>query len=243
MLEDMIRACILSLVEFPYNNSYQASIQTYEALYGRPCQSPVCWTEVGEKSTTDPDLIRDTSEKVDLIRKRLLTTQIRQKSYADRRQRPLEFEASDHVFLKVMPKKGVVRFGKWGKLSPIFIGPFEILERVGTVAYRLALPPNLSGIHEVFHVSMLRKYTPDPTHVVDWGELTIDIDGTFDEGPVCILDNREQVFQCKTMKLVKVLWRHRGVEEATWESEDTMRAAYSFLFEDEGTLFSHLVIK
>ena len=102
-----------------------------------------------------------------LIRKRLLTAQSRQKSYADKRRQPLEFEAGDHVFLKVMPKRGVIRFGKQGKLSPRFIGPFEILERVGAVAYRLALPPSLSGVHEVFHVSMLRKYTPDPAHVVN----------------------------------------------------------------------------
>ena len=122
---------------------------------------------MGERSIASPDLIRDTSEKVDLIRKRLLMAQILQKSYANRRRRPLEFEAGDHVFLKMMPKRGMVRFGKLGKLSPRFIGPFEILERVGTVAYRLALPPNLSGVHEVFHVSMLRKYTPNPTHVVD----------------------------------------------------------------------------
>ena len=105
---------------------------------------------MGENSTTGPDLIRDTTEKVGLIRKRLLTAQSRQKSYADKRRRPLEFEASDHVFLKVMPKRGVVRFDKQGKLSPRFIGPFEVLERVGAVAYRLALPPSLSGVHEVF---------------------------------------------------------------------------------------------
>ena len=96
---------------------------------------------------------------------------------------------SDHVFLKVMPKRGVVRFDKRGKLTPRYIGPFEVLERVGTVAYRLALPSSLSGVHEVLHVSMLRKYTPDPAHVVDWGEVTIDTDGTFDEGPVHILDS------------------------------------------------------
>ena len=120
----------------------------YEALYGRPCTSPLCWTEVGESSIIGPDLIRDTSEKVSLIRQRLLTAQSRQKSYADVRRRPLEFEVGDHVFLKVMPKRGVVRFGKRGKLSPRFIGPFEILERVGTVAYRLALPPSMSGVHE-----------------------------------------------------------------------------------------------
>ena len=122
-----------------------------------------------ESSITGPDLIRDTSEKVSLIRQRLLTAQSRQESYADVLCRPLEFEVGDHVFLKVMPKRGVVGFSKRGKLSPRFIGPLEILERIGTVAYRLALPPSMSGVHEVFHVSMLRKYIPDPAHVMDWG--------------------------------------------------------------------------
>ena len=197
----------LPLVEFAYNNSYQASIQMapYEALYGRPCRSPLCWTEVGESSITGPDLIRDTSENVSLIRQRLLTAQSRQKSYADVRCRPLEFEVGDHVFLKVMPKMGVVGFDKRGKLSPRFIGPFEILERVGTVAYRLALSPSMSGVHEVFHVSMLRKYTPDPAHVVDWGQIEVDTDGTFEEGPVCIVDSRDQVLRRKTLRLVRVL--------------------------------------
>ena len=138
----------------------------YEALYGRPCRSSICWTEVGESSIIGHDLIRDTSEKVSLIRQCLLMDQIRQKSYADVRRRPLEFEVRDHVFLKVMPKRGVVRFGKRGKLSPRFIGPFEILERVGTVAYRLALSPSMSGVPEVFHISMLRRYTLDPAHVM-----------------------------------------------------------------------------
>ena len=146
---------------------------------------------MGESFITGLDLIRDTSEKVGLIRQRLLTAQSRQKSYADRRRRPLEFEVGDHVFLKVMPKRGVVRFGKRGKISPRFIGPFEILERVGTVAYRLSLPPSMPSVHEVFHVSMLRKYTPDPAHVMDWGEITIDTDGTFEEGPVRIMDSRD----------------------------------------------------
>ena len=165
----------------------------YEALYRRPCKSPLCWTEVGESSITGPDLIRDTSEKVSLIRQRLLTAQSRQKSYADVRRQPLEFEVGDHVFLKVMPKRGVVMFDKRGKLSPRFIGPFEILERVGTVSHRLALPPSMSRVHEVFHVSMLRRYTPDLAHVVDWGEIKVDIDRTFEEGLVCIMDSRDQV--------------------------------------------------
>ena len=142
-----------------------------------------------------------------------------------------------------MPKIGVVISGKCEKLSPRFIGPFEILERVGTVAYRLALPSSMSGVHEVFHVSMLRKYTPDPAHVVDWGQIEVEIDGTFEEGPVCILDSRDQVLRRKTMRLVRVLWRHYGVEESTWEREDTMRATYPLLFRDEGMWFSRLTFK
>ena len=134
-------------------------------------------------------------------------------------------------------------FGKRGKLSPRFIGPFEILERVGTIAYRLALPPSMSGVHEVFHVSMLRKYTPDPAHVVDWGQIEVDTNGTFEEGPVCIVDSRDQVSRRKTVRLVRVLWPHYGVEESTWERKDTMRATYPFLFRDEGTWFSRLAFK
>ena len=107
------------------------------------------------------------------------------------RRRPIEFVVGDHVFLKVMPKRGVVRFSKHGKLSPRFIGPFEILERIGIVAYPLALSPSMLGVHEVVHVSMVRKYTPDLAHVVDWGQIEVDTDGTFEEGPVCILDSRD----------------------------------------------------
>ena len=141
------------------------------------------------------------------------------------------------------PPRGVVRLGKRGKLSPRFIGPFEILERMGAVAYRLALPPSMSGVHEVLHVSMLRGYTPDPAHVVDWGQIEVDTDGTFEEGPVYIVDSRYKVLRRKTVRLVRLLWRHCGVEESTWEREDTMRATYPFLFRDEGTWFSRLRFK
>ena len=112
-----------------------------------------------------------------------------------------------------MPKRGVVRFGKHGKLWPRFIGPFEVLERVGTVAYRLALPPSMSGVHEVFHVSMLRKYTLDPAHVVDWGHIEINTDGTFEEGPVCIVDSRYWVLRRETVRLV---WYYEGTMK--WRS-------------------------
>ena len=137
----------------------------------------------------------------------------------------------------------MVRFDKRGKLSSRFIGPFEILKRIGTVAYRLVLPPNMSGVHEVFHVSMPRKYTPYPAHVVDWGQIEVDMDGTIEEGLVCIVDSRDQVLRCKTVRIVRVLWRHYGVEESTWEREDTMHATYPFLFRDEGTWFSRLTFK
>ena len=194
---------------------------------------------MGKISITSLTLIRDTSEKVGMILKRLLTVQSRQKSYADIRRRPLEFEVGDHVFLKVMPKRGVIRFGKQGKLSPRYIRPFEVLERVGTVTYRLSLPPSLSSVHEVFHVSMLRKCTLDLTHILDWGEIVVDTDGTLEEGPMLIMDSQEKVLRGKTVRLVKVLWQHRGVEEATWESKDTVRASYPFLFDREGAFSSH----
>ena len=116
------------------------------------------------------------------------------------------------------------------------MGPSRYSRGLGTIAYRLALPPSLSSVHEVFHISMLRKYTPDPAHVVDWGGIIVYTDGTFEEGSTHILDSRDQVLRCKTVRLVKVLWQHQGVEEAIWEREDTMRVTYLFLFEDEGVL-------
>ena len=154
-LEDMLRACALewkgcwddylSLIEFAYNNSYHASIgmAPYEALYGRPCRSPLCWFGTGERQLFGPQLVQDCSEKIMKIRQKLLAAQSRQKSYADNRRRELSFEAGEHVFLKVSPIKGVMRFGKKGKLSPRYVGPFEILERIGSVAYQLSLPPRL----------------------------------------------------------------------------------------------------
>ncbi|XP_059639261.1 uncharacterized protein LOC132281583 [Cornus florida] len=248
ILENMLRACVLDLggswkdhlqlIEFAYNNSYQASIQMapFEALYGRPCRSPVCWTEVGETAALGPDIVLETTEKIKLIRQRLLTAQSRQKSYADKRRRPLSFEVGDHVFLRVSPRKGLMRFGKSGKLSPRFIGPFEILDRVGEVAYRLALPPQLDRVHNVFHVSMLRKYEPDPSHILSWVDVDIDEDVCYEEGPVQILDTQRKVLRNKTIPMVKVLWRHRGVEEATWELEQEVRSKYPALFSSSGSV-------
>ncbi|XP_028107167.1 uncharacterized protein LOC114306185 [Camellia sinensis] len=177
-----------------------------------------------------PELVWETTEKIALIRKRLVIAQSHQKSYADHRRRPLSFEVRDHVFLKISPKRDLMRFGKRGKLSPRFIGPFEILERIREVAYWLALPPPLSGVHDVFHIFMLQKYKPNPSHVLDWTELQVDEDVSYEERPVRILDTRDQVLRGKTIPLVKVLWRHHGVEEVTWEREAEVREKYPDLF-------------
>ena len=210
-------------MEFASNNSYPASIgmAPYETLYGRKCRTPVCWDEVGERKLVGPEIVQMTCDKIKVIRDRLKIAQDRQKSYADNRRRDLEFEVGDMVFLRISPWKGVLRFGKRGKLSPRYIGPYRIVERIGEVAYRLELPSDLDRIHDVFHVSMLRKYIPDPSHVLT-------------EQPVQILDRREQVLRNKTIPLVKVLWRSHTVEEATWEHEEQMKRHYPHLF-DAGT--------
>ncbi|KAF5474738.1 hypothetical protein F2P56_006609 [Juglans regia] len=169
-------------------------------------------------------------EKISIIRKKLATAQERQKKYANQRRRELEFGIEDKVFLKVSPMKGVMRFGKKGKLSPRFIGPFEILERIGAAAYRLALPPHLSTVHNVFHVSMLRKYVPDPAHVLEYEPLQIRDDLSYEEVPVRILAQKAQVLRRRTIPMVKVLWSHHNEREATWEHEEDMREKYPDLF-------------
>ena len=150
---------------FAYNNSYQASIEmtSFEALYGRKCRTPVCWDEVGKRRLVSPELVQVTSEKVKVVHDNLKMTRDRQRSYANNRRRDLQFEIGDWVFLMISPWKGVLRFRRKGKLSPRFIGPYEIVSKVGPVAYRLKLPQELSRIHDTFHVSMLRKYIPDPS--------------------------------------------------------------------------------
>ena len=243
ILEDMLRACVLDwsgkwekyvrLAEFAYNNSYQASIgmAPYEDLYGRRCRSPVHWDEVGERKLLGPELVQQIAEAVDKIRQRLKTAQSRQKSYADRRRRDLEFEISDYVLLRVSPMKGVLRFRKKGKLSPRYIGPFEILDRVGDKAYRLLLPSSLAGVHNVFHVSMLRKCIGEPSQIVETDIPNLTPDLTYEERPIQILDSQVKQLKHKEIRLVKVMWENHGREEMTWELEDEMREKYPILFE------------
>ena len=242
-LEDMLRMCVmdfggswekyLPLVEFVYNNSYHSTIgmAPYEALYGRKYRSPSCWMEVGDKELEGPEFIRETSEKVPIIQERMRTAFSRQKSYTDPRRRDVQFGVGDHVFLKISPMKGVMRFGKKGKLTPRYIGPFEILDKVGNVSYRLALPPNFGHVHPVFHISMLRKYVPHPSHILQTQEIEVDKDLSYEEVPVAIVDRQIRKLRNKEMVMVKVQWQNHEVEECTWESEQSMKDKYPQLFE------------
>jgi len=160
----------------------------------------------------------------------LKLAQDQHRSYADNRRRDLEFEVGNRVFLKILPWKGVLRFSRKGKLSPRYIKPFEILERVGPTAYRLALPMEMSKIHNVFHVSVLRKYIPDSTHVLEVQPIELKEYLSYEEEPVQVLDEKEQVLRTKVILLVKVLWRNHGVEEATWETKEQMIKKYPHLF-------------
>ncbi|GJV83069.1 putative reverse transcriptase domain-containing protein [Tanacetum coccineum] len=166
----------LPLVEFLYNNSYHTSIKAapFEALYGRKCRSPVCWADVGDSQLKSPEIIHEMTEKIIHIKSCIQATRDRQKSYASKRRKPLEFQVGDKVILKVSPWKGVIRFGKRGKLDPRYIGPFKILAKVRTIAYRLELPEHLIRVHSTFHVSNLKKCLSDETFVIPLDEIQID---------------------------------------------------------------------
>ncbi|GJT93942.1 reverse transcriptase domain-containing protein [Tanacetum coccineum] len=220
MLEDMLRACVidfggswdvrLPLAEFSYNNSYHTSIRCapFKALYGRKCRSPVLWAEIEEGSLIGPELVR-------LIKRK-----------------PLEFEVGDRVMLKVSPWKGVVCFRKKGKLAPRYVGPFEILERIGPVAYRLRLPEELSGVHDTFHVSTLKKCLADASLHVPLNEIKVDKTLRFIEEPVEILDREIKSLKRSKISLVKVRWDSKRGPEFTWEREDFMKSKYPQLFVD-----------
>ena len=160
----------------------------------------------------------------------------RQKQYTDTRRRPLEFQVGDLVFLRVSPMRGVNRFGVKGKLKPRFVGPFEVTARVGDVSYRLALPPSLAGVHDVFHVSQLRACIRDPSEVIEQSELpelSVEPDLSFEERPLEIVDRMEKRLRRKIVRMVKVSWKHQSRGDSTWEMEDEMRERYPFLFDSE----------
>ncbi|GJW04179.1 hypothetical protein Tco_1563035 [Tanacetum coccineum] len=241
-LEDMLRACVidfescwdchLPLVEFSYNNSYHASIKAapYEALYGRKCRSLVCWSKVGDSQLTGLELIRDTTEKIVQIKNRLLAARSREKSYADKRLKPLEFEVGDMVLLKVSPWKGNVRFGKRSKLSPYYIGPFKVLARIGHVAYTLELPEELKGIHSTFHVSNLKKCLAKGEVVVPLEEIQLDDKLHMIEEPIEIVHKEVKRLKQSRIPIVKIRWNSQRGPEFTWEREDQIKKKYPHLF-------------
>ncbi|GJV37780.1 putative reverse transcriptase domain-containing protein [Tanacetum coccineum] len=237
-LKDMLWACVidfggnwdvhLPLVEFSYNNSYHLSIRCgpFEALYGRKCRSPVLWAEIRESSLIGPELVQETTDKVVLIKEKLKAARDRQKSFADNRRKPLEFEVRDQVLLKVSPWKGVMRFEKKGKLALRYVGPFEILERIGPVAYRLRLPKELSEVHDTFHVSNLKKCLADANLYVPLDEIKIDKTLHFVEEPVEFIDREVKTLKRSKISIVKVRWNSKRGPEFTWEREDHMKARY-----------------
>nr|GFA46789.1 putative reverse transcriptase domain, ribonuclease H-like domain, aspartic peptidase domain protein [Tanacetum cinerariifolium] len=241
-LEDMLRACVmdfggswdthLPLIEFSYNNNYHKSLKCspFEALYVRKCRSPVIWKKVGESQIIGPELVQETTEKIVQIRERLKTARSRQKCYADRRRKPLEFQVGDRVLLRVSSWKGVVRFGKRGKLAPRFVGPFVILERIGPVAYRLRLPQELSCIHDVFHVSNLKKSLAESDVQIPLEEIRVDEKMYFIEEPVEIIDRQIKKLKCSWIPIVKVCWDSRRGAKFTWEREDQFKSKYPHLF-------------
>jgi hypothetical protein len=208
------------LAEFSYNNSYQSSLKMapFEALYGRRCRTPLNWSQAGEREIFGP------------------AAQARQKSYHDKRRKPLQFEVGDHVYLKVSPTKGVKRFRIKGKLAPRYIGPYEIKEACGPVAYQLELPPHMSAVHNVFHVSQLRKCVRLPTEVLPEPDIEIEPNLSYQEYPVKVLDQKERSTRARSIRMYKVQWSHHSAEEATWETEDFLRSRFpDFLPKRVGT--------
>nr|GFA38678.1 putative reverse transcriptase domain-containing protein [Tanacetum cinerariifolium] len=222
MLEDMLRACVidfgsswdkhLPLVEFSYNNSYHASIKAapFEALYGRKYRSPVCWSEIGEGQLTG--------------------LESRQKSYADLKRRLKEFKVGDKVMLKVSPWRGVIHFRKRRKISPRFIGPFKVIERIGPVAYKLEFPDKLRGIHDTFHVSNFKRCFVNDDVVILLDDVQLDDKLHFFEEPVEIKDREVKQLKQSRILNVKVRWNSRHGPEFTWECEDLFRSKYPHLF-------------
>jgi hypothetical protein len=177
-----------------------------------------------------PELIQEAGEQVHIIQENLRVAQTRQKSYADNRRRPREFEEGDHVYLKVSPLRGMRRFKVKGKLSPCFIGSFVVFRRVGEMAYQLELPDNLSNVHIVFHVSQLKKCLCVPEEQLPMEELSVQGDLTYTEYPIKILDTLTRVTRNKVIKMCKVQWSHHREDEATWEREEVFRIDFPHLF-------------
>jgi hypothetical protein len=242
ILEDMLRACALKdkkswdkylpYAEFSYNNNYQESLKMslFEVLYGRRCRTPLFWNELGENQVFGPEILREAERQVQVVRENLQLAQSRQKSYVDHMRRNLSFQVGDFVYLNVSPMRRLRRFKIRGKLAPRYIGPFKILEQRGEVVYQLELPPQLSDVHDVFHVSQLRKCLRVAEEQIPLEELIVGEDLTYQEYPLKILDISEKVTRNNRYKMCKVQCSNHTEEEATWEKEDQLKAEFSDIF-------------
>ncbi|GJX63826.1 hypothetical protein Tco_0296726 [Tanacetum coccineum] len=225
--------CYTRVIDF--GGSYHLSIRCapFEDLYGRKCRSFVLWAEIRESSLTGFELVQETTDKVVLVKEKPRAARDRQKSYVDYRRKPLKFEVGDRVLLRVSPWKGVVRFRKKGKLAPTYVGPFEIFKRIGLVAYRLRLHEELNSVHDIFHVSNLKKCLADANLHVPLDEIKVDKTLRFVEEPVEIMDREIKKLKRRKIALVKVRWNSKHGPEFTWEHEDQMRIKYPRLFMDQ----------
>jgi hypothetical protein len=252
IMEDMLRACVLTYgkvweqnlpyAEFSYNNSYQASLgmSPFEALYGRKCRTPLMWSEVGERTLVGPAFIKEAEDKVAEIREKLKAAQSRQKSYADKKRREISYNG-DFVYLKVSPIRGTRRFQVQGKLAPRYIGPYQVLNKVGAVAYRIKLPEEMSDIHPVFHVSQLRKClrVPETEHNV----IDLQKGLQYQEVPIKILDTVTKGTRNSEVRICRVQWSRHGEKEATWEREDASKKEFPHLFRNQSNLEDEIHFK
>jgi hypothetical protein len=188
------------------------------------------WSQTGESQVFRPEVLKDAEKQVQIFYESLKVAQSRQKRYADKRRRDLSFEIGDFVYLKVSPMRGTRRFRVKGKLAPRYVGPFKIIDRKGEVAYQLELPPKLSEVHDVFHVSQLKKCLQVPEEQLPMEYLDLGGDLTYSERLIKILDITERVTHSKIIKMCKVQWSHHTEDEATWEHEEELRADYPELF-------------
>ncbi|CAA7016376.1 unnamed protein product [Microthlaspi erraticum] len=245
-LEDMLRLCILDwagmwedhlpLIEFSYNNSYHSSIgmSPYEALYGRPCRTPLCWTEIGERRVFGLPMIEKTMEKLQTIRANMKKAQDQQKKYVDQNRREVIFTIGDWVYLKVSAQKGKDRFGRVGKLAVRFIGPYRVIGRVGEVAYRLDLPADMN-LHPVFHVSMLWRHIQNPNAIEPERVEELQPNLTIPEGPVRLGIRRLRKLKNLEIPQIQVFWERQNREVITWEDEEHFRRSYPEFYEQRSS--------
>lgn len=221
----------LPSVEFAYNNSYHNSIQAspFQILYGRPCRTPLSLDRLEDRVMLGREILQEMEEQMATIKQRLKEARNRQKSYANAKRVDRNFEEGSQVFIRIKPFKSPFRIGKGTKLSPRFVGPFTILERVGLVAYNLELSFHLRRMHNVFHVSMLRKYVPDPSHVLKFEKLQVSEEGVLQVEPLCILNRQVRRLKNREFEQVKVQWDQYSPRSATWEDADVIFKDFPYL--------------